>query len=54
MNAEQCVGRGAADRVVPEVNVVWRRPGQRQRYAAEDIAFLGLHMQTIEQSDGWR
>ena len=30
--AEQSVGRGAADRVVPEVNVDWRRPGQRQRY----------------------
>jgi hypothetical protein len=28
---EQSVGRGAADRVVPEVNVDWRRPGQRER-----------------------
>jgi hypothetical protein len=28
---EQCVGRGAADLVVPEVNVDWRRPGQRER-----------------------
>jgi hypothetical protein len=31
MKAEQSVGRGAADRVVCEVNVDWRRPGQRQR-----------------------
>ena len=29
-NAEQSVGRGAAGRVVPEVNVDWRRPGQRR------------------------
>lgn len=29
--AEQSVGRGAADRVVSEVNVDWRRPGQRRR-----------------------
>jgi hypothetical protein len=28
---EQSVGRGVADRVVPEVNVDWRRPGQRRR-----------------------
>ena len=27
----QSVGRGAADRVVSEVNVDWRRPGQRRR-----------------------
>jgi len=31
---EPSVGRGAADRVVFEVNVDWRRPGQRQRYLA--------------------
>ena len=30
---EQSVGRGAADRVVHEVNVDWRRPGQRRRSA---------------------
>lgn len=29
--AEQSVGRGAADRVFFEVNVGWRRPGQRCR-----------------------
>ncbi len=29
--AEQSVGRGAAGRVVPEINVDWRRPGQRRR-----------------------
>jgi hypothetical protein len=28
---EQSVGRGAADLVAPEVNVDWRRPGERQR-----------------------
>jgi hypothetical protein len=28
---EQSVGRGAADKVVPEINVDWRRPGQRNR-----------------------
>jgi len=28
---EQSVGRGAADRVFSEVNVDWRRPGQRER-----------------------
>jgi len=28
--AEQSVGRGAAGRVGPEVNVDWRRPGQRK------------------------
>ena len=33
-NAEPSVGRGAADRVVCEVNVDWRRPGQRQRSPA--------------------
>ena len=38
MKAEQSVGRGAADRVVCEVNVDWRRPGQRQRYLAEVAA----------------
>ena len=31
MQAEQSVGRGAADRVVSEANVDWRRPGQRCR-----------------------
>lgn len=31
-SGEQSVGRGAADRVVPEGNVDWRRPGQRGRY----------------------
>ncbi len=31
-STEQSVGRGAADRVVPEVQVDWRRPGQRNRY----------------------
>ena len=31
---EQCVGRGAAGRVVPETNVDWQRPGQRGRYPA--------------------
>jgi hypothetical protein len=35
---EQSVGRGAADRVVPKVDVDWRRPGQRQRYAFETYA----------------
>ena len=35
MKAEQSVGRGAADRVVCEVNVDWRRPGQRQRSGME-------------------
>lgn len=37
VKAEQSVGRGAADRVVPEVNVDWRRPGQRHRYAKKDV-----------------
>jgi PHP family Zn ribbon phosphoesterase len=35
--AEQSVGRGAADRVVPEADVDWRRPGQRRRYLHEIV-----------------
>ncbi len=31
MRYEQSVGHGAADRVVLEINVDWRRPGQRRR-----------------------
>ena len=33
-HADPGVGRGVAGRVVPEVNVDWRRPGQRRRYVA--------------------
>ena len=33
-HADHSVGRGVAGRVVPEVNVDWRRPGQRRRYVA--------------------
>lgn len=39
--AEQSVGRGAADRVVREVNVDWRRPGQRPRSAVRRSRQLG-------------
>jgi len=35
--AEQSVGHGAADRVVFEVYVDWRRPGQRHRYAPRSL-----------------
>ena len=42
---EQSVGRGVADRVVPEVNVDWRRPGQRRRYATETDAATEQYMQ---------
>jgi hypothetical protein len=28
----KAIGRGTADSVVREVNVDWRRPGQRQHY----------------------
>ncbi len=35
--AEQSVGRGAADRVVPEAIVDRRRPGQRRRYLARAV-----------------
>jgi hypothetical protein len=31
--AEQSVGRGAAEHVVPEVNVDWQRTSQHDRYA---------------------
>ena len=34
---EQSVGRGAADCVVTEVNVGWRRPGQRKRSVQENL-----------------
>ncbi len=36
--AEPRVGRGAADRVLFEVNVGWRRPGQRRRSALKMAA----------------
>jgi hypothetical protein len=36
------LGRGAADRVVPEVNVDWRRPGQRGRYPNLGQTALGF------------
>ncbi|MFN7627026.1 MAG: FKBP-type peptidyl-prolyl cis-trans isomerase [Pirellula sp.] len=41
---EQCVGRGAADLVVPEVNVDWRRPGQRERSGLQMKAPISLEI----------
>ena len=38
--AEQSVGHGAADRVVPEVNVDWRQPGKRERSPTKTTSFL--------------
>ena len=36
---EQSVGRGAAGRVVLEVNVDWRRPGQRGRSSGKSYSY---------------
>jgi hypothetical protein len=40
---EQSVGRGAADLVAPEVNVDWRRPGQRHRSSTQDFTLKRDH-----------
>ncbi|MCA9038639.1 MAG: hypothetical protein KDA91_26145, partial [Planctomycetaceae bacterium] len=59
MKAEQSVGRGAADRVVCEVNVDWRRPGQRHRSSlnqtmARAHTEIVAHLNSIAPpSDDW-
>ncbi len=51
--AEQGVGRGAAGRVFPEVNVDWRRPGRRQR-SGNQIPIRSMNFSTIQIGDHFK
>ena len=47
---EQSVGRGAAGRVVLEVNVDWRRPGQRVPFGRQVVLVLSATVLVLERT----